>query len=54
MRTFQFADEPELIHIFKIRDNEYMIVHEDGYDQNTGMVDFGSKEEVENKYKIKL
>lgn len=31
-----------------------MIVHEDGYDQNTGMVDFGSKEEVENKYKIKL
>lgn len=54
MRTFQFADEPELIHIFKIRDNEYMVVHEDGYDQNTGNVDFGSKEEVENRYEIKL
>lgn len=54
VRTFQFADEPELIHIFKIRDDEYMVVHEDGWDQSTGKVDFGSKEEVENKNEIKL
>lgn len=54
VRTFQFADEPVLIHIFKIRDDEYMVVHEDGYDQSTGKVDFSSKEEVENRYEIKL
>ena len=54
MRTFQFADEPELIHIFKIRDNEYMVVYEDAYDLNTGKVEFGNKIKIENKFNIKL
>ena len=31
-----------------------MVVHYAGYVQNWGLVDFGSKEEVENKYEIKL
>jgi hypothetical protein len=40
--------------LIKIRDNEYMIVHEDGYDMNTGKVEFLNKEQVIEKYGIEI
>lgn len=54
-RTFQLKDEPELIHIKKIREEEYMVVHEDAYGLKTGEVEFFfSKLAVELNYKINL
>lgn len=54
-RTFLHKEEPEVIHIHKIRENEYIVVHEDAHDINTGKVEiFFSKYELEDKFKIKL
>ena len=54
IRTFQLEDEPELIHIFELRENELMIVHESGTDVGSGQVEFLDIAELENKYNIKL
>jgi len=53
-RTFQLEDEPELIHIHQVRDDEYIVVYEDAYDINTGEVDFFNKESLERRFNIKL
>lgn len=54
-RSFLHKIEPEVIHIHKIRENEYMVVHEDAHDINTGKVEiFFDKEVLENKFNIKL
>lgn len=54
VRTFQLGEEPELIHILNVRHNEYLVVQEDGYDLNTGKVEFFNKKQIKNKYKIKI
>lgn len=52
VRAYQFGDEPEVIYLIKQRDNEYMVVHEDAYDINTGTVEFISEREVMLRYGI--
>jgi hypothetical protein len=54
VKTFQLEDEPELLHIIKIRDNEYMVVYEDAYDLDTGTLVFYNKETIKNKFNINL
>jgi NMD protein affecting ribosome stability and mRNA decay len=54
VRVFQLDEEPEVFYLIKIRDNEYMIVHEDGYDMNTGKVEFLNEEQVIGKYGIEI
>jgi len=54
VRTFRDGEEPEVFHLIKIRDNEYMVVHEDAYDLSTGKVEFGNKEDIEKKFKIEI
>jgi hypothetical protein len=54
VRVFQLDEEPEVFYLIKIRDNEYMIVHEDAYDMNTGKVEFLNKEQVIGKYGIEI
>jgi len=46
VRVFQLGDEPEIVYLIKIRENEYMSIYEDGYDQNTGKVEFLNKEQI--------
>ena len=54
-QCFQLGEEPELIHIIKtgFRDM-YMVVHEDAYEYSIGKVEFGTKEQIEVKFKITL
>lgn len=52
VRVFQLGDEPEIIYLIKIRENEYMTIYEDGYDQNTGKVEFLNKEQVSSRLGI--
>lgn len=55
VKSFQYGDEPELIHIIKTGFiNLYMIVFEDGYELELGKVVFATKEEIAEKYKIQL
>lgn len=54
-RTFQFGDEPELIHVIKTGfKNRYMIVHEDAYEFLLGKVEFKTREEIKNIYNIEV
>jgi hypothetical protein len=54
-RTFQLEEKPEVIHIKQIREEEYMLVHEDAYDIRTGKVEFFfSKKELELTYNLEL
>ena len=52
VKTYQLGEEPELIHVIKIRYNEFMVVHEDGYDMKTGEVEFMTSKRLEDKYNI--
>lgn len=52
IRVFQLDEEPEIFYLINIRENEYMIVHEDGYDQNTGKVEFLNTQQVYDRYGI--
>jgi hypothetical protein len=54
VKTFQLGDEPELLHIIKVRDNEYMVINEDAYDINTGILVFYNKETIKNKFNINI
>lgn len=54
VRVFQLEDEPEIFYLIKIRDDEYMVVFEDGYDLQTGKVEFANKQQVCNKYGINI
>jgi hypothetical protein len=54
-RTFQWDEEPELIHVIKTGfENRYMVVHEDAYELNLGKVEFLTKEEIKTIYKIEV
>ena len=52
VRVFQLEDEPEIFYLIKIREDEYMIVFEDGYDQQTGKVEFANKQQVYDRYGV--
>ena len=52
-RTFQLGSDPELIHVIKTGfKNRYMIVHEDAYEFYLGKVEFKTREEIKQIYKI--
>jgi hypothetical protein len=54
-RRFQWGNEPELIHIIKTGfEDRYMVIWEDAYELHLGNVDHLSKQEIEEKFKIKL
>ena len=54
-RTFQYGDEPELIHILKTGfKDKYMIVHEDAYEFMLGKVEFATKQEIMDRFRIDL
>lgn len=53
-RTFQLEYEPEVIHIHKVREDEYLVLHEDAYGLNTGKVHWYNKAALEEKYGIIL
>ncbi len=54
-QCFQLEDHPELIHVIKtgFRDH-YMVVHEDAYEFMLGKVEFGTKQDIEVRYKIRI
>lgn len=52
VRVFGLEDEPEMFYLIKIRQDEYMIVHEDGLDQRTGEVEFANAKQVVENYGI--
>lgn len=54
VRCFRLGEEPEVFYLIKIRDNEYMAVHDDAYTLKTGNVEFLSKESLLEKYNIDL
>lgn len=52
---FQWGTEPEVIHIIKTGfEDQYMIIWEDAYQLQLGNVDFLSKSEIEERFKIKF
>jgi hypothetical protein len=52
-RTFQFGEDPELIHVIKTGfKNRYMVVHEDAYEFLLGKVEFRTREEIKKVYGI--
>jgi hypothetical protein len=54
-RCFQLDGEPELIHIVKTGFSDmYMVIHEDAYQLMLGKVEFGTKLQIEEKFKIEL
>ena len=54
-RTFQFGEDPELIHVIKTGfKNRYMIVHEDAYEFLLGKVEFKTREEIKKIYDIEI
>ena len=54
-QCFQLGNEPELIHVIKTGfEDMYMVVHEDAYQYVIGKVEFGTKREIEVKFKIKI
>jgi hypothetical protein len=54
IKVFQLEEEPEVVYIINIRDSDYMVIHEDGYDLNTGKVEFLTKTKIKEKYHITL
>lgn len=53
--SFQFGEEPELIHVIETGfKDRYMVIHEDAYELDLGKVEFFNKVELESKFKIKL
>ena len=52
-RTFQYGEEPELIHIIKTGFvDKYMIAHEDAYEFMLGKVEFATKQEIMDRFRI--
>lgn len=52
VRTFQLNDDPEIFYLIPLRLDEYMVVHEDAFDLNTGKVEFFNGNELKEKYGI--
>ncbi|MFW5847440.1 MAG: hypothetical protein ACOCVF_00780 [bacterium] len=54
VRTYQLEDEPEVIYVIKIRDNEYLVVMEDAFNLNTGNVEFHNERTLKAKFGINI
>lgn len=55
VKEFIHEDQQEVIHVIKTGfEDKYIVVHEDCHEMVIGNTYVGSKEEVENKYKIEL
>jgi hypothetical protein len=55
VRCFQLGGEPELIHIIKTGfKDQYLVVHEDAYEQQLGQIDFETIKSINSKYNITL
>ena len=55
VRTFQWADEPEVIHIIKTGfEDRYLVVWEDAYEMMLGSTSVLTKKEIKNKFDIEL
>lgn len=39
VRVFQRKNEPKLIYVIKVRENKFMVIHEDTYGVNTGKIE---------------
>lgn len=54
-KAFMNMNEPEVIHIIKTGFKDmYLVIKEDAYFEYDPKIINGTKEEIENKYKIKL
>jgi hypothetical protein len=51
---YQFGDEPEVMYVLKRRDDEYLVVYDDAWDQSTGKTEYYNKKDFEEKFNIKL
>jgi hypothetical protein len=54
IRVFQLDEEPEIIYVIPLRLGEYMVIHDDAYELNTGKVEFLNLEDFKSKYGISL
>jgi len=55
VRTFQWGDEPEVIHIIKTGfKDRYLVVWEDAYEMMLGSTSVLTKKEIKNKFDIEL
>ena len=54
VRVFQFKDVPEIFYLIPTREDEYMIVHDDAWEINTGKVEHLNSSEIKSKYGIEL
>lgn len=55
VQSFQYKDDPELIHIIKTGSpNTYILVYEDGYQLDTGKTEILTKEKIERRFNITL
>lgn len=52
VRAFQLDDEPQVIYVIKIREDEYMVVHEDPFYSRTGETEFLNKERLKERFGI--
>lgn len=54
-KTFRLEEEPELIHVIKTGfKDKYMVIFEDAIEMVLGNVIFGTKKEIDDKFKISL
>jgi len=54
-RTFQFGDEPEVIHITKTgHNNLYVVTYDDAYQYFTGRTELCTKEDLKQKFSIDI
>lgn len=55
VRTFQWGEEPEVIHIIKTGfEDTYLVVWEDAYQLTLGKTDIMSKQMIKDKFNIEL
>lgn len=55
IKTYQLGEEPEIFHVIPSGNpGLYIVLHDDAYEIDRGKVEFFNKEELEEKYKIKL
>lgn len=55
MKTYQWGDEPEVIHVIKTGfDDLYLVVWEDAYEVMIGKTEVLSKKQIKEKFNIEL
>jgi hypothetical protein len=54
-KTFQFGDEPELIHITRTgHENHYIVSYEDAYQYLNGNCELLTSQEIKHKFDINI